>query len=194
MNIKTTIFLLIAFLLPFHAQAAEKAAETGKTITMATTLGDVIIELYDAKAPITCENFRRYVNEHFYDGLTFHRVIPGFVIQAGGFEPGMKMRRPGHPPIKNEATNGLKNERGTLSMARTSMVDSATSQFFINLRDNVSLDHVGIAPQVYGYAVFGKVIKGLDVVDKIAAQPTTSKKRFRDVPVEDIVIEKAYEN
>ncbi len=165
-----------------------------KTITMETSLGNIVLELFDDKAPISCANFRRYVNEHFYDGLTFHRVIPDFMIQGGGFEPGMKMRPPQHPPITNEAANGLKNERGTLAMARTSVVNSATSQFFINLKDNAFLNHTGNSPRAYGYAVFGKVIKGMDVVDKIASRPTTSKKGFRDVPVEDIVITKAYEN
>ena len=194
MNIKTLILLLICTLLPFYAQAAGKPAEAGKTITLETSLGNIVIELFDGKAPVSSENFRRYVKEHFYDGLTFHRVIPDFMIQGGGFEPGMKNRAPKHPPITNEATNGLKNKRGTLAMARTSVINSATSQFFINLKDNSFLDHTGNSPRTYGYAVFGKVIKGMEVVDKIATRPTGVKKGFRDVPVEDVVIKKAYEN
>lgn len=195
MKIKTILlFLLAALFLPCHVQAAAKSATTSKTITMETSLGKIVLQLFDDKAPISCKNFRRYVDEHFYDGLTFHRVIPNFMIQGGGFEPGMKMRPPQHPPIKNEAANGLKNERGTLAMARTSAINSATSQFFINLANNPFLDHKGNSARAYGYAVFGKVIQGMDVVDKIASRPTTVKRGFRDVPVEDIVIKKAYEN
>lgn len=164
-----------------------------KKVVMVTNLGKIRIELFDDKAPITTANFRRYVKESFYNGLIFHRVIPGFVIQGGGFEPGMKQRRPTHPPIKNEADNGLKNTRGTLSMARTSQVNSATSQFFINVANNSSLDHKGPAPGQFGYAVFGKVVEGMDVVDRIVAVPTTRVGYFSDVPKIDVVILKAYE-
>jgi len=193
------LILCLITLLPFNALAdtkeqgsMEKAAP--KTITMETNLGTMVFELYDDKAPITCTNFRRYVNEGYYNGLIFHRVIPGFVVQGGGFEPKMKPRRPQYPPIKNEADNGLKNDRYTLSMARTSNVNSATSQFFINLTHNHSLDHVDNSARGYGYAVFGKVIKGMEVVDKIAASPTTTKEGFRDAPQKDVIIKKAYEN
>lgn len=173
-------------------KATEKAA--AKTVTFETSLGLIVIELFDDKAPISAANFRSYVRAGYYNGLIFHRVIPGFVIQGGGFEPGMKMRPPKNAPIKNEAENGLNNERGTLSMARTSDINSATSQFFVNLTHNRSLDHTGKAPQQFGYAVFGKVIKGMEVVDKIAAMPTGMTGGFRDVPKEDAIIVKAYEN
>jgi len=154
--------------------------------------GKAIAIDFDDKAPVTCKNIRSYVNEGFFDGLIFHRVIPGFVIQGGGFEPGMKKKQT-HPPIMNEADNGEKNLRGTLSMARTQDIFSGTSQFFINLVDNASLDHRGKTPSGYGYAVFGKVTQGMDVVDKIAATPTGQKGRFRDIPVEDVVILKVSE-
>ena len=156
-------------------------------------MGKIRIELFEEEAPITTANFRRYVKESFYDGLIFHRVIPRFVIQGGGFLPEMKKRPPTHPPIQNEATNGLANKRGTLSMARMNQINSATSQFFINLKDNGSLDHRGESPARFGYAVFARVIEGMKVVDKIAATETTRVGKFRDVPQKDIVIIKAYE-
>ena len=161
-------------------------------IRFETTLGNFTVELFDKEAPVTTDNFRQYVRDGFYDGLIFHRVIPGFVIQGGGMEPGMK-QRPNRPPIKNEAANGLKNERGTLSMARTGVVDSATSQFFINVQDNANLDHRGTSPNAFGYAVFGKVTEGMDVVDRIVSVPTTSVGFHQDVPATDVVILKAYE-
>lgn len=161
-------------------------------IRFETTLGNFTIELFDNEAPITADNFRQYVRDGFYDGLIFHRVIPGFVVQGGGMEPGMR-QRPNRPPIKNEATNGLKNERGTLSMARTGVIDSATSQFFINVQDNPNLDHRGTSPNTFGYAVFGKVVEGMEVVDKIVSVPTTSVGFHQDVPATDVVITKAYE-
>lgn len=194
MDKKIIVLFLLLFTLPFAVQAEQtKKADSSKKIVMETSLGTIRIELFDDKAPVSAANFRRYVQESFFDGLIFHRVIPGFVIQGGGFEPGMKMRRPTHPPIKNEADNGLKNLRGTLSMARTPQVNSATSQFFVNVVDNVALDHRGQLPGQYGYAVFGKVVEGMDVVDKIVAVPTTSVGRFQDVPKKDVVIIKAYE-
>jgi cyclophilin family peptidyl-prolyl cis-trans isomerase len=159
-------------------------------VVLKTNYGDIYIELYPDKAPITVENFLTYVKEGFYNGLIFHRVIPNFVIQGGGFDKDMNPRRPTHPPIKNESNNGLSNLRGTISMARTSDPDSASSQFFVNLRDNTFLDY-GKTPQKWGYAVFGKVIKGMDVVDKIANVKTTIKPPYRDVPVEPVIIIKA---
>lgn len=156
-----------------------------------TTLGEITIELYDEEAPVTTKNFIEYVDSGFFDGTIFHRVIPGFMIQGGGFEPGLAKKET-ELPIKNEADNGLKNTRGTLSMARTNVVDSATSQFFINLVDNAFLDQRDSSDAGYGYAVFGKVIEGLEVIDKIATQQTASTNGFQDVPTEDIVIEKAY--
>jgi peptidyl-prolyl cis-trans isomerase A (cyclophilin A) len=153
-------------------------------IRFQTTLGDFTIELFSKEAPVTVENFERYVREEFFDGLIFHRVIPGFVIQGGGLTPDMS-QKDNHPPIKNEATNGLKNERGSLSMARTNDINSATSQFFINLKDNEFLDH---KPGSYGYAVFAKVVDGMDVIDEIAAVKTGRRRGHDDVPVEDVTI------
>lgn len=175
---------------------AEKTASspaTTKNVIFETSMGTIEIELFDKEAPITTANFRQYVRESFYNGLIFHRVIPGFVIQGGGFETGMKQRTPTHPPIKNEADNKVLNKRGTLSMARTSAINSATSQFFVNVKDNTSLDHQPGIPSQFGYAVFGKVIQGMDVVDKIVSVPTTSVGMHRDVPVTSVIITKAYE-
>lgn len=137
--------------------------------------GDISIELFPEKAPITVKNFLDYVESGFYDGTIFHRVIPGFVIQGGGFTSDMQQKTT-QAAIKNEADNGLKNARGTLSMARTSDINSATSQFFVNLKDNANLDH---GPGSFGYAVFGRVIDGMDVVDKIAAVQTTTKGHYQ---------------
>jgi len=153
-------------------------------IRFQTTLGDFTIELFPKEAPVTVENFERYVREEFFDGLIFHRVIPGFMIQGGGMTPDMGQKS-NHEPIKNEATNGLKNERGSLSMARTNDINSATSQFFINLKDNDFLDH---KPGSYGYAVFAKVVDGMDVIDAIAGVKTGRRRGHDDVPVEDVLI------
>lgn len=180
-------FLLISCcFLPNLGQAAPP------NIIMETTKGTMEIELFDAKAPMTCQNFRTYVRDHYYDGLIFHRVIPGFMIQGGGFEPGLK-KRPGRAPIINEANNGLKNKRGTLSMARTNDVNSATSQFFINVNDNRALDHRSMRLSEYGYAVFGRIVRGMDVADAIVASPRGPHGRFQDVPKEDIIIIKMSE-
>ena len=158
-------------------------------IRFQTTLGDFTIELLPKEAPISVENFERYVREEFFDGLIFHRVIPGFMIQGGGMTPDMS-QKDNHAPIKNEATNGLKNERGSLSMARTNDINSATSQFFINLKDNDFLDH---KPGSYGYAVFAKVVDGMDVIDAIAAVKTGRRRGHDDVPVDDVLIISARE-
>ena len=153
-----------------------------------TTLGNIEIELFEKEAPVTTANFLGYVDDGFFDGLIFHRVMNGFMIQGGGFEPGMKQKKV-KAPIKNEATNGLKNSRGTLAMARTNVVDSATAQFFVNLVDNDFLDHTG--PSNYGYAVFGKVTSGMDVIDKIAKVATTNRAGHQNVPAADVTITKA---
>ncbi len=153
-----------------------------------TSLGDIKIELDRAKAPISVANFESYVNDGLYDGTIFHRVIEGFMIQGGGFTTDMKKKQT-KAPIKNEADNGLKNLRGTIAMARTQAVHSATSQFFINVVDNSNLDYQG--PGSFGYAVFGRVIEGLDVVDAIRSVPTTTVGPHGDVPKEPVVIEKA---
>jgi len=158
-------------------------------IRFQSTLGDFTIELMPKEAPVTVENFERYVREEFFDGLIFHRVIPGFVIQGGGLTPDMS-QKDNHAPIKNEATNGVKNERGFLSMARTNDINSATSQFFINLKDNDFLDH---KPGSYGYAVFAKVVDGMDVIDQIAGVKTGRRRGHDDVPVEDVLIISARE-
>ena len=156
-------------------------------VTIETSLGTMKAELYEDKAPATVANFLAYADEGFYDGTVFHRVIPGFMIQGGGFTPGME-QKPTKPPIKNEARNGLKNERGTLAMARTSVVDSATSQFFVNHRDNGFLDFTAPTAQGWGYAVFGRLTEGLDVLDKIAAVPTGRVGWYDDVPKSPVVI------
>jgi cyclophilin family peptidyl-prolyl cis-trans isomerase len=149
-----------------------------------TTHGDITIELFEREAPISTENFLKYVDDGFYDGAIFHRIVPGFVIQGGGLDTGFASKKT-RPPIKNEATNGLNNERGTLSMARTNDINSATSQFFVNLKDNEFLDHKS---GNYGYAVFGRVTEGMDVVDKIAAVETGRRKGFDDAPLAEVMI------
>jgi peptidyl-prolyl cis-trans isomerase A (cyclophilin A) len=156
------------------------------TVRIKTSQGEIEAELYQDKAPLSVENYLQYVNDGHYNGTIFHRVIPNFMIQGGGFEASFD-QKPTRAPIKNEADNGLKNERGTLAMARTSVVDSATSQFFINLKNNSFLDHGG---RDFGYAVFGKVTKGMEVVDAIAAVSTGAKGPFSsDCPQTDVVIE-----
>lgn len=166
------------------------AAQAGTQVRMSTSLGDILIELEDERAPQSSQNFIDYVESGFYNGTVFHRVIPGFVIQGGGFTPDMD-RKPTRAPLENEADNGLKNSHYSLSMARTSDPHSATSQFFINLRDNANLDHSGKTPRGWGYAVFGRVIEGQAVVDAIAGVKTTSRAGMRDVPAEPVVIESA---
>jgi len=153
-----------------------------------TNHGPISIELNSEKAPKSAENFLQYAKEGFYNGTIFHRVIDGFMIQGGGFEPGMSQKA-NHDPIDNEADNGLSNLTGTLAMARTAEPHSATSQFFINVSDNFSLDHRGKTAQGWGYAVFGKVVDGMDVVNKIKSCQTTSRAGHQDVPVDDIIIE-----
>jgi len=154
------------------------------TVVFKTSLGDLTIALFNRAAPVTVKNFLAYVDSGFYNGTIFHRVIPGFVIQGGGYNKNF-VRRPTFPPIKNESDNGLKNERGTLSMARTQDPNSATSQFFINLVDNSGLDFKG---EGTGYAVFGKVIAGMDVVDKIAKVQTETRGGFQDIPKDPVFI------
>jgi cyclophilin family peptidyl-prolyl cis-trans isomerase len=153
-------------------------------ITIVTNHGDISVELFEETAPISSANFKQYATDGFYDNTVFHRVIPNFMIQGGGM-PADLSRKPTRAPIKNEAKNGEKNLRGTLAMARTADVDSATSQFFINLSDNAFLDHGG---RDYGYAVFGKVVDGMDVVDAIASVPTGRHAGHQDVPVEPVTI------
>jgi len=167
--------------------AMAQAPAANPKVQLKTNKGDITIELYPGKAPITVKNFLTYVEADFYNGLIFHRVIPGFMIQGGGMTAEMRQRS-GNPPIKNEASNGLKNDRGTVAMARTGVVDSATSQFFINLVDNGSLNHTGNTPENFGYCVFGKVVAGMDVVDAIAQVPTGSRRGHANVPLEPVTI------
>ena len=154
-----------------------------------TSIGTFTVQLFDKQAPITVENFLRYVDDGYFVGTVFHRVIPGFVVQGGGLTADMRNKSGQHPPIKNEATNGLKNKRGTLSMARTNDINSATSQFFISLQDNDSLDHRPGSNSSYGYAVFGRVASGMEVIDAIAKAKTGSKAGHQDVPLEPITVE-----
>lgn len=159
------------------------------TVTMETNKGVITLELDREKAPDSVENFVTYAKSGHYDGTIFHRVIPGFMIQGGGFDTGMQQKGT-NPQIKNEAANGLKNDKGTVAMARTNVPDSATSQFFINLKDNDFLNHTSPTPQGWGYAVFGKVTGGMDVVESIESVSTANKGGHQDVPVSDVVIEK----
>jgi len=166
-------------------------AETNTAVkaTIETSLGNIELALDAAKAPLSVTNFMAYAKAGHYDGTVFHRVINGFMIQGGGFTKDM-VQKATRAPIKNEAANGLKNKRGTIAMARTMVVDSATSQFFINHRDNAFLDHVAPDPRQFGYAVFGHVTKGMDVVDRIAQVKTGSVGHYQDVPAEPVVIKK----
>lgn len=175
---RTIIFALVTLLL-----SVPTAWAGNQKIALTTNKGVIVLELDAAKAPVTVENFLKYVQEGFYSGTVFHRVIKGFMIQGGGMDASMAQKK-GHPPIKNEAANGLKNDRYTIAMARTGEINSATSQFFINTADNAFLNH-GVRD--FGYAVFGKVVEGQRVVDAIEAVPTG----FQDLPRETIVIEKA---
>ena len=169
------------FVAPVHAQNAPR-------VKLATSLGDIVVELNPAKAPETVENFLKYVADKHYDGTIFHRVIDGFMIQGGGFTPDM-VQKPMRPPIPLEATNGLKNDTYTIAMARTNVPDSATAQFFINVKDNAMLN--APQPDGHGYAVFGKVVSGTEVVDKIKGVPTGNKGPFQNVPTTPVVITSA---
>jgi peptidyl-prolyl cis-trans isomerase B (cyclophilin B) len=165
-------------------------ADKNPIVLMSTSKGNIRIELDAAKAPISTQNFVDYVTAGHYDGLIFHRVIPGFMIQGGGMDAQMKEKK-NRAPIKNEAANGLKNTVGSIAMARTNVVDSATSQFFINVKDNDFLNHRSPAPAEFGYAVFGQVIEGMDVVHSIEKVRTGSKGYHQDVPLEEVVIHSA---
>jgi peptidyl-prolyl cis-trans isomerase B (cyclophilin B) len=167
-----------------------KMSDTQTKVKMTTSLGTIVIQLDNTKAPVSAANFADYVKSGFYNGTIFHRVIPGFMAQGGGFDTSFTQKET-KTPIKNEADNGLKNKRGTLAMARTNDPNSATAQFFINYKDNSFLDHSSPTPSGWGYAVFGEVIEGMDVVDEMAKQPTGNRGGHQDVPKTDIVIEKA---
>ncbi|MHC1741649.1 MAG: peptidylprolyl isomerase [Syntrophobacteraceae bacterium] len=165
------------------------AKASNPLVILQTSEGTIKVELWADKAPMSVKNFLRYADEGFYDGTIFHRVINGFMIQGGGFTVDMKQKE-AHEPIKNEAAADVKNERGTLAMARTNVVDSATAQFFINVNNNENLNHRDETPRGFGYAVFGKVIEGMDVVDRIKAVPTTTVGPFQNVPTKPVLIEK----
>jgi len=200
---------LLAAALPFAAaaqqsqpasSAPDKAAASGGTcnlkgnspmkVKLTTSMGPIVIEVDKAKAPVSAENFVKYVQSGHYNGTVFHRVIDGFMIQGGGFTKDMQ-QKPTQPPIKNEASNGLKNENYTVAMARTGVRDSATSQFFINVKDNEFLNYSGENPQGWGYAVFGKVVEGKETVDKIKKVATGNASGMQNVPTTPVVIEKA---
>jgi cyclophilin family peptidyl-prolyl cis-trans isomerase len=170
--------------------AAPDSGTARTQVLLKTSLGDIIIALEEEQAPVSTANFLAYVKADFYDGTIFHRVIPDFMIQGGGMTADLVPKR-NRPPIKNEAANGLKNRRGTVAMARTQAVDSATSQFFINLADNPFLDHQGRSPQGYGYAVFGTVTEGMETVDAIARIATGTQGMHQNVPVKPVFIERA---
>jgi cyclophilin family peptidyl-prolyl cis-trans isomerase len=181
---------MLVLVLTGMVQAADTpAVDTAPVkVLVKTSMGDVTLELDRAKAPLSVANFVRYAESKHYDGTIFHRVIPGFMIQGGGFTAEMQ-QKPTQPPVKNEAGNGLKNLTGTVAMARTNVVDSATAQFFINAKDNAFLDHRDETPAGFGYAVFGKVVGGMDVVKKIEGVATSTKGPHRDVPATPVVIE-----
>jgi len=187
----TVAVRLLVIAMTVMAIGAHAEDKKGKTMVILTTSkGEIEIEIDHDKAPISAENFLAYVDSGHFNDTIFHRVIPGFMVQGGGFTADMK-QKPTLDPIKNEATNGLKNDKGTLAMARTSVVDSATAQFFINVVDNDFLNHSSPDDRGYGYAVFGKVTKGMDVVDAIVGVPTANKGGHQDVPSEPVVIQSA---
>jgi cyclophilin family peptidyl-prolyl cis-trans isomerase len=182
-------FVAAAILVALAAACTSTDAGEGNKpmVLMSTSMGDIKIELDDAKAPVTVKNFLAYVNEKHYDGTIFHRVIPGFMIQGGGFATDFSEKKT-KAPIKNEAGNGLKNVTGTIAMARTMVVDSATAQFFINVKDNDFLNHTDETPRGFGYAVFGRVVEGMDVVHKIEKVATTNHGPHQNVPREAVII------
>jgi peptidyl-prolyl cis-trans isomerase A (cyclophilin A) len=185
------VIVMVAFTCSVYAAGTQKPAKSAvknPVVLIKTSMGNIKLELFEKEAPISVKNFLAYVNSGFYTGTIFHRVIPNFMIQGGGFTTDFK-EKPTNAPIKNEAGNGIKNERGTLAMARTFIIDSASAQFFINVKNNDFLNHSDNSMQGFGYAVFGKVIEGMDVVDKIAAVPTGMHGEFSDVPKKEVIID-----
>ena len=179
---------LLTSLLLMMSAMLHAAENTNPVVVMETNKGTVVMELWQDRAPITVENFLRYVDNNLYNNLTFHRVIPGFMIQGGGYDVNF-VEMSGYAPIKNEASPTLRNDRGTLAMARTNVIDSATSQFFINLVDNDFLNQTGTSAQNFGYAVFGRVIEGMEVVDAISGVATGNQRQHQNVPVEPVIIQ-----
>ncbi len=198
-NFKSTIFITFSLALIFmvtscadktdNIKIEKKMEKTMTNATIKTNLGDIQLELNEEKAPITVENFKKIAESGYYEGTIFHRVINGFMVQGGGLTADMSNKSSGTSPIQNEANNGLTNDRGTIAMARTMDPHSATSQFFINHKDNAFLNHTGENPQGWGYAVFGIVTEGMDIVDQIADVATGSSGAYQDVPEEVITIE-----
>jgi peptidyl-prolyl cis-trans isomerase B (cyclophilin B) len=185
------ILFMMLFLTSTLSFATEKTmSDTQTRVKLTTTLGEIIIQLNTEKAPVSSANFLTYVNEGFYNGAIFHRIIPDFMAQGGGFDTSFAQKAV-HASIKNEADNGLKNTRGTLAMARTNDPNSATAQFFINYKDNSFLNHTSPTLSGWGYAVFGEVVEGMDIVDAMAKQATSNRGGHENVPKTDIVIEKA---
>ncbi len=181
-------FLLLGLLLQNAVPAPPLQPAPGNPVVqIETSMGAITVELFKDQAPVSVANFLQYARDGFYPGTIWHRVVPGYVIQGGGFTADLT-EKPTRPPIQNEATNGLTNRRGTVAMARTRTLRSATSQFYINLANNPSLDHQGFSPDVFGYAVFGRVIEGMDVVDRIGAVKTGTRDGMDDVPLEPVVI------
>lgn len=187
---RNSILAIAGIALAATFSVAPTMAQEAPKVKLATSMGDIVVQLDPAKAPKSVENFLAYVNAKHYDGTIFHRVINGFMIQGGGFTADM-VQKPTKSPIPLEASNGLKNDTYTIAMARTGAPDSATAQFFINVKDNDFLDHTAPTVQGWGYAVFGQVVDGMDVVEKIKGVSTTMKSGHQDVPVDDVVIEKA---
>ena len=185
------VLLAAALVAGDGATAGKSGGEGASRVALETSKGRIVIELDARRAPKSAANFLAYVRSGHYDGTIFHRVIRGFMVQGGGFDAEMR-QKPTSPPIENEADNGLKNERGTVAMARTNDPHSATAQFFVNTVDNRPLNYRSKSPEGWGYAVFGRVVEGLDVVDAIEGVRTTSKGPFRDVPAETVTITKAY--
>ena len=182
------LLALLGFLLQTPVPAAVPQPAPGNpVVVIETSAGAITAELFKDRAPVSVENFLQYVREGHYTGTIWHRVVPGYVIQGGGYTPEL-VEKSTHPPIQNEATNGLSNLRGTLAMARTRQARSATSQFYINLANNPSLDHRGFSPDDFGYAVFGRVLAGMEVVDRIAAVRTASRDGMDTVPVTPVLI------
>jgi len=183
-----SLLLLLTSTLSFATE--NKMPQTATQVKLTTSMGTIVIQLDTEKAPLSSANFLTYVNEGFYDGTIFHRIIPDFMAQGGGFDINLKQKST-HAAIKNEANNGLLNKRGSVAMARTPNPDSATAQFFINYKDNAFLNYTSPTPNGWGYAVFGEVVQGMEVVDAMALQPTGNKNGQQDVPQTNIVIEKA---
>lgn len=184
-NLLCLIVLSLLFIVPASTSAEEEG--NNPMVEVTTNLGSFTVELYPDKAPISVKNFLHYVNMKFYDGTIFHRVMPTFMVQGGGFTPDMMKKATG-APIENEANNGLSNLKGTIAMARTGEINSATCQFFINVKDNTGLDYRGDAPADYGYAVFGKVVDGMDTIEKIKGVKTTTKGAYANVPDKPVII------